>query len=271
MILFAGIGEIIGVTDAIGAFLIGVVLGASTYRAKIERVAVPLRDIFAAFFFLSFGLALDIEEFGSVIQIVLIAVIMTFILSLGTGAMLAWMHKMGPREALNTAAIFVNRGEFTLILATLSVSAGLDPRLQPFAGLYVLVMAILGPMFAANSEKIGAMLRKRVPVRARRRPRNPMLAEEIALVEAATSAQAAEEKADASGAARRAASRAAQKTPPEASVSSSRDAAMGAMFEFATDRPDLDGERPPRPSAAEPGVPDTADEPAPGPRTGDYT
>ena len=84
-VLFAGIGEIIGVTDAIGAFLIGVVLGASTYRAKIERVAVPLRDVFGAFFFLNFGLALNVAEFGSVIVIVLIAVVMTFVLNLGSG------------------------------------------------------------------------------------------------------------------------------------------------------------------------------------------
>ena len=193
VVLFAGIGEIIGVTDAIGAFLIGVVLGASSYRARIERVAVPLRDIFAAFFFLNFGLALDVAQFGSVIGVVLIAIVMTFVLSLLSGALLAWLHKMGPREALNTAAIFVNRGEFTLILATLSVSAGLDPRLQPFAGLYVLVMAILGPLFASNSERIGSVLRRRAPASgATRAPRNPMLDEEIALVEAATAAQAAD-------------------------------------------------------------------------------
>lgn len=267
VVLFAGVGEIIGVTDAIGAFLIGVVLGASTYRARIERVAVPLRDIFAAFFFLNFGLALDVAEFGSVIQIVLLAVIMTFVLSLGSGALLAWLHKMGPREALNTAAIFVNRGEFTLILATLSVSAGLDPRLQPFAGLYVLVMAIFGPLFAANSEKIGAALRTRIPVPAgRRHKRNPMLDEEIALVEAATAEQAAEARTDAGAAATRAATRDAE--APAASVPSTRDTAVDAMLEFAKDRPDPDRAKPARGQTAEPGAPD---KPARKPRTGDYT
>ncbi|TFD32604.1 cation:proton antiporter [Cryobacterium cryoconiti] len=188
-VLFAGIGEIIGVTDAIGAFLIGVVLGASTYRGRIERVAVPLRDVFGAFFFLNFGLALNVAEFGSVITIVVAAVGMTFVLSLISGMLMAKLHGMGPREGLNTAAIFVNRGEFTLILATLSVTAGLDQRLQPFAGLYVLTMAILGPIFAANSEKIGAALRRRrAIVPSRQRAHDRMLEEEIALVEAAIKA-----------------------------------------------------------------------------------
>jgi CPA2 family monovalent cation:H+ antiporter-2 len=50
-----------------------------------------------------------------------------------------------------------NRGEFTLILATLAAAAGLDPRLTPFAGLYVLTMAIIGPVLAVNSERLGAL------------------------------------------------------------------------------------------------------------------
>jgi CPA2 family monovalent cation:H+ antiporter-2 len=52
--------------------------------------------------------------------------------------------------------MLTNRGEFALILATLAAAAGLDPRLTPFAGLYVLAMAIIGPVIAVNSERIGA-------------------------------------------------------------------------------------------------------------------
>ncbi len=198
--LFAGIGEIIGVTDAIGAFLIGVVLGASTYRAKIERVAVPLRDVFGAFFFLNFGLALNVAEFGSVILVVVIAVVMTFVLNLASGMLLARLNQMGVVEGMNAAGILVNRGEFTLILATLSVGAGLDHRLQSFAGLYVLTMAILGPLFASRSERIGAALtggRKK-----KRRPPTPhdrMQVEEIALVEAATAKPGPRPKESAGG------------------------------------------------------------------------
>jgi monovalent cation:H+ antiporter-2, CPA2 family len=192
VVLFAGIGEIIGVTDAIGAFLIGVVLGASSHRAKLERVAVPLRDVFAAFFFLSFGLALNIAEFGSVILIVLAAVALTFSLNLISGLGLARLQGMGWVEGVNAAAILVNRGEFTLILATLAVAAGLDGRLQSFAGVYVLIMAILGPLFASNSERIGVALRGKRKVSPQPRPRDPILDEEIALIEALSAAASAD-------------------------------------------------------------------------------
>ncbi|CAN5141531.1 cation:proton antiporter [soil metagenome] len=184
-VAFGGIGELLGVTDAIGAFLIGLVLGATKYRAKIEHLSLPMRDVFGAFFFLNFGLALDLSTFPSVIPQVAIAVGLTFVLNILAGQFVAWLNKLGPQAGINTTVILQNRGEFALILATLSLSAGLDKRIVPFAGLYVLVMAIIGPILAANSEKIG-----RVILRTKKKPvpaRIPIMAEEnIALVEAAT-------------------------------------------------------------------------------------
>jgi len=188
-VLFAGIGEILGVTDAIGAFLIGLVLGATKYRNKIEHIAIPLRDVFAAFFFLNFGLALDPAKFPSVLVPVLVAVLLTIVLNIAAGQFVAWINGFGVQAGINTTVILQNRGEFALILATLSLAAGLDERIQPFAGLYVLIMAVLGPILAANSERIGAMI-LRTGRKARRerkkKARDPMLDEEIALVEAAT-------------------------------------------------------------------------------------
>ena len=182
-VAFGGIGELLGVSDAIGAFLIGLVLGASRYRARIEQLALPLRDVFAAFFFLNFGLALDISTFGAVLWPVVVAVILTLIVNTLGGQLIAWQNKLTQAEGLNASAMLQNRGEFALILATLATEAGLDSRLTPFAGLYVLIMAIVGPVLAVNSEKMG-----RVIFRTRKKPvaseRDRIRDEEIALVEA---------------------------------------------------------------------------------------
>ena len=190
-VLFGGLGEVLGVTDAIGAFLIGLIVGASRYRARVEQFALPMRNVFGAFFFLNFGLGLDPGLFPDVLGVVAAAVGMTVLLNVVAGQFVAWLNGLGPQAGINTAVILVNRGEFALILATLSAGAGLDPRLQPFAGLYVLVMAVLGPLLAANSERIGGVVlrrRKRAEREqreARRLEREARHAEEIALVEAA--------------------------------------------------------------------------------------
>lgn len=186
-VAFGGIGELLGVSDAIGAFLIGLVLGATRFRSRIEQFALPLRDVFAAFFFLNFGLALDPATFGGVLWPVVGAVVMTLVVNTAGGQLIARINKLTAAEGLNASTMLQNRGEFVLILATLSLTAGLDKRLVPFAGLYVLVMAVIGPILATNSERMGARLpgaKKRVSNVQRDR----MRAENIALVEAASAA-----------------------------------------------------------------------------------
>ncbi len=191
-VAFAGIGELLGVTDAIGAFLIGLVLGATKYRARIEQLSLPMRDVFGAFFFLNFGLHLDPSAFGGVLLLVAGAVAMTLVLNIVAGQFVAWLNKLGPQAGINITVILQNRGEFALILATLALAAGLDARIVPFAGLYVLVMSIMGPILAVNSERIGSVIlgttRKRLRAEAEQSERDRRSAEEeIALVAAVTS------------------------------------------------------------------------------------
>jgi CPA2 family monovalent cation:H+ antiporter-2 len=186
-VAFGGIGELLGVSDAIGAFLIGLVLGATRFRTRIEQFALPLRDVFGAFFFLNFGLALDPSTFGEVIVPVAAAVLVTLVVNTLGGQLIARINRLTAAEGFNASAMLQNRGEFALILATLAAGAGLDPRLTPFAGLYVLTMSVIAPVLAANSERAGAVLfgrKRRVQPSAQR---ESMSEENFALVEAATS------------------------------------------------------------------------------------
>jgi monovalent cation:H+ antiporter-2, CPA2 family len=164
-------------------------LGATRYRARIEALALPMRDIFAAFFFLNFGLALNPSTFGTVLIPVAVAVVMTLVVNTAGGQLIAWQNKLTPAQGFNVSAMLQNRGEFALILATLASGAGLDDRLTPFAGLYVLSMAIIGPILAVNSEKMGAVIfrtRRRVPAAVPVGSSHGALADEnFALVEAA--------------------------------------------------------------------------------------
>lgn len=200
-VAFGGIGELLGVSDAIGAFLIGLVLGATRFKARIEQFALPLRDVFGAFFFLNFGLALDVSTFGSVLWPVVVAVVLTLVVNTLGGQLIAWQNKLTQAEGLNASAMLQNRGEFALILATLAVGAGLDSRLTPFAGLYVLSMAIVGPILAVNSEKMGRVFFRNRRAKAaeagreRLRGAGSISAEEIALVEAAMNGQEVPEAA----------------------------------------------------------------------------
>ena len=197
-VAFGGIGELLGVSDAIGAFLIGLVLGATKFRARIEALALPMRDVFAAFFFLNFGLMLDVSAFGAVFWPVLVAVIMTLVINTAGGQLIAYFNKLTPAEGINVSAMLQNRGEFALILATLASAAGLDERLTPFAGLYVLIMAVVGPVLTVNSERFGARLFRKTSRTPEKAERDRITEENIALVEAATESLEAGERIDVS-------------------------------------------------------------------------
>ena len=129
---------------------------------RVERLLVPLRDMFAAIFFFWFGLTIAPSDMGAIAPA-----------GRGRGRRHARLqrHRRRRRRAdlrlrprarpSNTALMLVSRGEFELILASLAVAAGLDSRVAPFAALYVLVLSILSPLFSARSE----VLARRLPDR----------------------------------------------------------------------------------------------------------
>jgi CPA2 family monovalent cation:H+ antiporter-2 len=165
-VLVAGIAEELGVSDAIGAFMVGLVLAESPVAHRIERLVLPLRDAFAAVFFFAFGLTIDPSDAGAVIVPVLAAVALSLVTNVLAGIIAARMNGFGRGAAANIGLTILARGEFSLILATLAVGAGLDDRIGPFVALYVLVLAVVAPIFATRSATLGRAL----PLRLFERP-----------------------------------------------------------------------------------------------------
>ncbi|HEV7763059.1 MAG TPA: cation:proton antiporter [Acidimicrobiales bacterium] len=167
-VLVAGVAEELGVSDAIGAFMVGTVLAGSPAAERIERLVLPLRDTFAAAFFFAFGLTIDPGEVGGVAGPVAAAVVLSIVLNVAAGRAAARLNGFGRQAALNIGLTVLGRGEFSLILATLAVSAGLDARIGPFVALYVLVLAILGPVLAGLSPTLGRRRDAKRPVKSPR-------------------------------------------------------------------------------------------------------
>jgi CPA2 family monovalent cation:H+ antiporter-2 len=160
-VLIAGVAEEIGVSDAIGAFMVGLVFAQSASRARVERLVLPLRDAFAAIFFFAFGLTIDPGAAGEVVVPVVIAVVMSIGLNVAAGIAAARVYGFGAVAASNIGLTVLGRGEFSLVLAALAAGAGLDPRITSFVALYVLVLALLAPVLAARSEWIGGIFDRR--------------------------------------------------------------------------------------------------------------
>ena len=161
-VLVAGVASNVGVSDAIGAFLAGQVVAGTAVAHRVERLVLPLRDLFAAMFFFAFGLSVDPGALGSVAGPVLLAVTVTVIGCVVAGVFAARIQRMGSYAAANIGLTVLARGEFSLILASLAVAAGLDGRLGPFTAGYVLVLAVAGPLAASRSHLLAARMPARL-------------------------------------------------------------------------------------------------------------
>jgi CPA2 family monovalent cation:H+ antiporter-2 len=147
VLLVAGLADLLKVSAAIGAFLVGIALSGDVAN-RARQLTAPLRDFFAAIFFVFFGLQLDL---GSVPAVLLPAVILTVVTALtkiATGWWGAARAGVGPRGRYRAGATLVARGEFSILIAGLAVTGGVAPELGPLAAVYVLLTAALGPVLA---------------------------------------------------------------------------------------------------------------------------
>ena len=157
----AGVAEQLGVSDAIGGLLFGLVVSRTASAERVERLVRPLRDAFAALFFVYFGLTVDFEDLGAVLLPALAAAATTLVMNLVAGVVAARLFTYNPRSAINIGMTLLARGEFSLIVVSLGVAAGLDERLGPLVALYVVLLAFASPLLTSRSALVARVLPSR--------------------------------------------------------------------------------------------------------------
>jgi K+:H+ antiporter subunit KhtU len=163
----AGLAQALQVSAAVGAFLVGIALSGQAAEAAHSLLA-PLRDLFAAVFFVFFGLQTD----PSLIRPVLLAAValatVTAATKVATGWWAARRAGIGRRGRWRAGTALVARGEFSIVIAGLAVSAGRESDLGPLAAAYVLILAVAGPLLARVPSPMVALSRRRAAAAAAR-------------------------------------------------------------------------------------------------------
>ncbi len=161
-VLVAGIAEELRVSDAIGAFMIGLVIAEGSVAPRVRTLVLPLRDTFAALFSFTFGLTVDPGDVASVAGPIAIAVAVTVVVNLVAAVLVGRRERLDRGATTNLATTILARGDFSLIIAALGAEAGLDQRVVPFVAVYVLVLALGAPILAAQSSRMKRLIPARV-------------------------------------------------------------------------------------------------------------
>lgn len=137
----SGVATYFGFSGAVAAFLVGLLLTGDVAIVARVRLA-PLRDIFAAIFFLFFGLSTDPADIPGVL---IPALVLTF-LGVGSKYFTAWwaVKDLSEKNAQwRAAALLIPRGEFSIVIAGLAATSAFAVELQALTLTYVILTTLV--------------------------------------------------------------------------------------------------------------------------------
>lgn len=144
-LIVAALAEFIHASAAVGAFLVGLTLtGESAHRAR--QVLSPLRDLFAAIFFLAIGISIHPGEMLPMLPAALALAAVTAATKVVTGQFAARREGVGRPGQLRAGTALIARGEFSLVIIGL-VGTSFE-AVAAVATPYVFILAIAGPVLA---------------------------------------------------------------------------------------------------------------------------
>jgi CPA2 family monovalent cation:H+ antiporter-2 len=156
-LLVAGITQQLDVSAAVGAFLVGIAISGPVGRRAAELIN-PLRDLFAALFFILFGFRIDPDLIPGVLPIALALLVVAAGTKIVTGWWTAGRAGVARRGRLRAGTALVARGEFSIVIAGLAIGSGLDQDLIPLAATFVLLTAIAGPILTKFADPLADRL-----------------------------------------------------------------------------------------------------------------
>ena len=135
-----------GFSSALGAFVMGSILAETVEAHRIEKLMSPLKNVFAAIFFISVGMLIDpssVAQYWMSIVYVSVIIIVGMIVF---GTLGCWWGGQTMRDSMLTSFSFVQIGEFSFIIAGLGASLGvLNPMIYPIIVASSVVTTFLTP------------------------------------------------------------------------------------------------------------------------------
>jgi CPA2 family monovalent cation:H+ antiporter-2 len=163
-ILAIGVGiawlvTLVGLTASLGAFIAGLVVSSGRHRERAERYVMPFQIVFAAVFFASIGMLLDMGFVAETIGPVLLFAALVVLIKFATGALAAVVFRQPLAVAAAAGLLLAQIGEFSFVLNTVGTDAGLvvagrsADTTQAFIAVAVLLIA-LTPLLDALGRRV---------------------------------------------------------------------------------------------------------------------
>ena len=156
----------VGFSSALGAFIMGSILGETEEKEKIEKIFQPVRDLFSAIFFVSVGMLINpdaLVEHAGIILLFTVVIITGKIYYNVIGGLIAGQNI---QTAIPTGISLAQIGEFSFIIAGLGMTLKVtDESLYSIIVAVSAVTAFTTPYLVRSREKLSQQIEKMIPLR----------------------------------------------------------------------------------------------------------
>ncbi|MBI2887381.1 MAG: cation:proton antiporter [Chloroflexi bacterium] len=158
----ASASVLLGLSIALGAFVAGIVLSESEYSHQALADVVPLRDIFASFFFVSIGMLTDPRFILSNLGLLALVLAVLLVAKCAVPALALLALRYPLRPALAVGAGMISVGEFSFVLVGAAVADGrASEQLLSLTLATALVTIFLAPQSFAAADGLHRLLARR--------------------------------------------------------------------------------------------------------------
>jgi CPA2 family monovalent cation:H+ antiporter-2 len=156
----------IGLSIAIGAFLMGVIVSQSSYVSVIKSKVEPMKELFMAVFFISIGMQIDPALVISGLPLAIVIAVTFALAKLISVTLASYVNGMAMRSSFSIGVSLIAMGEFAFIIAKTALDAGLIDQsfYSSVFGAAIFTMVLL-PVLSCNSDRIYDGMLRRVPKR----------------------------------------------------------------------------------------------------------
>ena len=149
--------QLLGLSSATGAFLAGVLVAESKHSSLARVITVPLRDLFAAVFFISVGMLMEISAIGTFIVPALILIMTSFVSKLFIVTGILIKTKYSNITALRTGlGMAMAKGELSLVVVKTGYDSGITTSLLlPLVGVVTMITTFITPYVIKFGKQLG--------------------------------------------------------------------------------------------------------------------
>jgi len=159
------LGYYLGLSVAAGAFLIGALIGDTEYSKEITGVISPVRDMFAALFFVTIGMLINIAQIVDFWVPVLIVFVVFVLGKIFSNTVATFISGHDGKTSLNVGMGMPQAGELSLVTAKTGVDRGvvLAP-LYPVIALVTAFTSLTTPYIIRYSESVTDFFDRKSPL-----------------------------------------------------------------------------------------------------------